>query len=83
MLGPSFHSVLIAARAGGEWAWTRIYDDLAPVITGYLRARGAGEPEDLLGEVFLQAVRNLSSFDGDEGNFRSWIFTIAAPPASR
>lgn len=77
MLGPSFHSVLIAARAGGEWAWTRLYDDLAPVITGYLRARGAGDPEDLLGEVFLQVVRDLSSFEGDEGDFRSWAFTIA------
>jgi RNA polymerase sigma factor (sigma-70 family) len=77
MLGPSFHSVLNAARAGGEWAWTRIYDDLAPVVAGYLRARGAAEPEDLLGEVFLQVVRDLSSFAGDEGDFRSWVFTIA------
>lgn len=77
MLGPSFHSVLDAARAGGEWAWTRLYDDLAPVVAGYLRARGAWDPEDLLGEVFLQVVRDLSSFEGDEDDFRSWVFTIA------
>lgn len=77
MLGSSFDSVLSAARAGGEWAWARIYDDLAPVVAGYLRARGAREPEDLLGEVFLQVVRDLSGFDGHEGEFRSWVFTIA------
>ena len=77
MLGPTFDSVLTAARAGGEWAWTRLYDDLAPVVLGYLRARGATEPEDLVGEVFLRIVRDLVSFDGDEREFRSWVFTIA------
>ena len=77
VLGPTFDSVLAAARAGGEWAWTRLYDDLASVVLGYLRARGATEPEDVLGEVFLRVVRDLGSFDGDEREFRSWVFTIA------
>ena len=77
MLGDTFSSVLTAARAGGEWAWTRIYDDLAPVVLGYLRARGAREPEDVLGEVFVQTVRDLEFFEGDEKAFRSWVFTIA------
>lgn len=30
-----------------------------------------------MGEVFLQVVRDLERFDGDEGGFRSWVFTIA------
>lgn len=77
MLGSTFESALTAARAGGEWAWTRIYDDLAPVVRGYLSARGAAEPDDLLGEVFLQVVRDLGDFAGDERAFRSWVFTIA------
>ena len=72
-----FHAVLDAARAGGDWAWGRIYDDLAPGVLGYLRARGAADPEDLLGEVFLQVVRDLPKFDGDHKAFRSWVFTIA------
>ncbi len=46
-------------------------------MLGYFRARGATEPEDLLGEVFLQVARNLSSFSGDAAGFRSWVFTIA------
>lgn len=70
-------SVLPAARAGAEWAWERIYRELAPSVTGYLRAHGAGEPEDVTGEVFLQVVRGLERFAGDERAFRAWVFTIA------
>ena len=72
-----FSAVLEAARAGGEWAWSQLYGDLAGQVLGYLRVRGATEPEDLLGEVFLQVARNLSSFSGDDVGFRSWVFTIA------
>jgi RNA polymerase sigma-70 factor (ECF subfamily) len=46
-------------------------------VLGYLRARGAHEPEDLTGEVFLQAVRDLHRFHGSGADFRAWIFTIA------
>jgi RNA polymerase sigma-70 factor (ECF subfamily) len=46
-------------------------------VLGYLRARGAAEPEDLTGEVFLQVVRDLPSFEGDEAAFRAWVLTIA------
>ena len=66
-----------AARAGAEWAWTMIYDELAGPVLGYLRGLGAYEPEDLTGEVFLQAVRDLGRFQGGAGDFRAWIFTIA------
>lgn len=72
-----FSAVLEAARAGGEWAWSQLYGNLAGPVLGYLRARGATEPEDLLGEVFLQVARNLDSFSGDIAGFRSWVFTIA------
>jgi RNA polymerase sigma-70 factor (ECF subfamily) len=72
-----FASVLEAARVGADWAWSRLYADLAPPVLGYLRTRGAAEPEDLLGEVFLQLARNLPTFSGDYGGFRSWVFGIA------
>jgi RNA polymerase sigma factor (sigma-70 family) len=76
-LGQAFDSVITAARAGAEWAWTELYDDLAPLVLGYLRGRGAAEPEDLTGEVFLQMVRDIGSFEGDEREFRSWTLSIA------
>lgn len=72
-----FASVLEAAQAGAEWAWSRLYGDLAGAVLGYLRTRGATEPEDLVGEVFLQVARNLATFRGDYPAFRSWIFTVA------
>ncbi len=77
----SFDSILHAARAGADWAWERIYEDLAGSVIGYLRVHGAHEPEDLAGEVFLQVVRDLPRFapsTGDaERDFRAWVFTIA------
>ena len=76
-LGQAFGSVLIAARAGAEWAWAELYDDLAPLVLGYLRGRGAVEPEDLTGEVFFQMVRDVGSFEGTEREFRSWTLSIA------
>ncbi len=76
-LGENFSSILQAARLRAEWAWAEIYRDLAPTVLGYLRARGAADPEDLLGDVFLRVVRKLSSFSGDERQFRAWVLAIA------
>jgi RNA polymerase sigma-70 factor (ECF subfamily) len=72
-----FNSVLDAAKAGAEWAWAHIYRDLAGPVTGYLRSRGAREPEDLTNEVFLRVARGIHDFTGDAPSFRSWIFVIA------
>ena len=76
-LGEGFDGVLEAAKGGAEWAWTSLYRDLAPLVLGYLRSRGAAEPEDLTGEVFLQIARDLRSFTGSETEFRSWVLVIA------
>ncbi len=76
-LGEQFPSVLEAARQGADWAWARLYRDLAPLVLGYLRARGASDAEDLAAEVFVQIVRNIRRFTGDERNFRSWALMVA------
>ena len=72
-----FDSVLDAARAGADWAWDRLYRELAPAVRGYVRAHGAAEPDDVVGEVFLALVREVPRFDGDEHGFRALTFTIA------
>jgi RNA polymerase sigma-70 factor (ECF subfamily) len=72
-----FDAVLSAARLGSEGAWTRIYEELAPRILGYLRGHGAADPEDLTGEVFLGVVRGLPDFSGGERELAAWTFTIA------
>jgi RNA polymerase sigma-70 factor (ECF subfamily) len=77
MIGPEFPVTLARARAGDEAAWGTLYDDLSGPLLGFLRGRGAPDPEDQLGETFLQVARNLTGFEGDEAGFRSWVFTIA------
>jgi RNA polymerase sigma-70 factor (ECF subfamily) len=76
-LDETFEAILAAAKVGADWAWERLYRDLAGPVTGYLRARGAPDPEDVASETFLQVARNIGSFEGSESSFRSWVFVIA------
>lgn len=54
-----------------------VYRLLAPAVLGYLRAQRAPDPEDVLGEVFLQVARDLGQFKGDDDALRRWVFAIA------
>jgi RNA polymerase sigma-70 factor (ECF subfamily) len=54
-----------------------VYVALAPAVLGYLRAERVPDPDDLLGEVFLQVARDLRRFAGDDAALRRWVFTIA------
>lgn len=76
-IGERFPQVLSAAKEGADWAWTELYHEFAPGLLRFLRASGAPEPEDALGDSFVQLVRNLPSFTGDERAFRAWVFTVA------
>lgn len=70
-------SLVVAARAGGDWAFARLWEELAGPVAGYLRARGVADAEDVTSEVFLAAFQGMRSFEGDGARFRSWLFTIA------
>jgi len=48
-------------QSGAEWAWDRIYKDLAPKVRGYLVSLGSDDPDNLLGEVWLQVARNIGT----------------------
>ena len=56
-----------------------VYRELAPAVLGYLRAQRVPDPEDALGEVFVQVARDLAGgrFSGDEVALRRWVFSIA------
>jgi RNA polymerase sigma factor (sigma-70 family) len=75
--GEQFAGLLAAAKVGADWAWVDIYDEFAPAVLGYLRGRGAFDPDDLLGETFLHAVRGVQRFEGDQSAFKAWILSIA------
>ena len=66
-----------AGRSSAAPDAAEVYRALAPAVLGYLRSQRASEPEDLLGEVFLQVVRDLLRFRGDDDDLRRWVFTIA------
>jgi RNA polymerase sigma-70 factor (ECF subfamily) len=77
VFGQGFDAVLRAARHGDESAVTALYLELNPVVTGYLAGQRCPSPEDVASITMEQVFRDLRTFDGDEGKFRSWVFTIA------
>lgn len=74
---PAFDEVLAAAQAHAEWAFSDLYEFLAPAVAGYIRAQGVREVEDVTSDVFLAVLTGTGSFTGTEVQFRSWVFTIA------
>lgn len=74
---PSPDEVLRAAQGGEPWAMRALYDGLAPRVHGYLRARGAAEPEDLTSEVFLAVLPRLPDVTGGYPGLRALLFSVA------
>ena len=72
-----FDLVLTQARAGSAEAFERIYRDLARPVAAYVRGGGVRDVDDVVSEVFLAVFTGLDRFTGDQGQFRSWVFTIA------
>lgn len=77
VFGPEFASLLAAAQTGAAWALRRLYDGLGPAVYGYARTQGSADPEGLVNDTFTRAFRRLPTYTGDEGQLRSWVFTIA------
>jgi RNA polymerase sigma-70 factor (ECF subfamily) len=71
-----YDDVLSRARSGDETAFLRLWDHLQPRLLRYLRVLGCDEADDVASETWLQAVRDLSRFDGGADDFRCWLFTI-------
>jgi RNA polymerase sigma-70 factor, ECF subfamily len=71
-----FDGVLSRARSGDETAFGRLWDALHPRLLRYLRVLGCDEADDVASETWLQAVRDLSRFDGGADDFRGWLFAI-------
>src|SRR3954453_21174614 len=70
-------AVLASAAWGEPRALRRLYDELAPPVLGYLRARGAAEPEDLTSEVFLAVFTRLATVTGGAAGLRTLLFSVA------
>jgi RNA polymerase sigma-70 factor (ECF subfamily) len=77
VIGEEFAAILAAAQDGGEAAFSVLWRDVNPALLRYLRAAAPGAPEDVAAETWVQVVRGLPGFRGDEGAWRAWLFTIA------
>ncbi len=77
MIGDEFPAVLAAAQDGSEAAFAQLWRDGNPALLRYLRITMPDCAEDVAGETWLQVVRGLPGFRGDEQAWRSWLFTVA------
>jgi RNA polymerase sigma-70 factor (ECF subfamily) len=69
--------LVAAARAGDRAAYGRLYHRFAPMVHGLLLARvPRSDVEDLVQDVFLQAMRRLPSLRSAEA-FPGWLAAIA------
>src|SRR5262245_36998816 len=76
---PHTESLAGAFRRGEERSFEPLYERLAPALFAWaaLRAPRGVDPGDLVGEVWLQAVRSFEQYDPERAGFRAWIFGIA------
>jgi RNA polymerase sigma-70 factor, ECF subfamily len=77
VIGEAFPAVLAAAQAGGEDAFATLWRDANPVLLRYLQVAAPGAAEDIAAETWVQVVRGLAGFRGDEPAWRAWLFTTA------
>src|SRR5207248_2848087 len=71
---------LARAQAGDRSAMTELYRAYAGPLLAYLstQVRRREDAEDLLGEVFMSAMRDLGRFEGNLSGFRAWLYRIAS-----
>jgi RNA polymerase sigma-70 factor (ECF subfamily) len=77
VIGARFPEVLAAAQAGDSDSFAVLWRDTNPPLLRYLRVLDPSAAEDLAAETWLNVVRGLRGFSGDELAWRAWVFTIA------
>lgn len=69
--------MLAAAQAGDEGAFSVLWRDANPALLRYLRVVTPEHSEDVAAETWVQVLRGLRNFTGDESAWRAWLFTTA------
>lgn len=77
VIGEGFAAVLTAAQEGSETAFSLLWRDGNPPLLRYVRVLAPEAAEDVAAETWLQVVRGLAGFRGDEQAWRAWLFTTA------
>ncbi|HET6818766.1 MAG TPA: RNA polymerase sigma factor [Mycobacteriales bacterium] len=72
-----FPQTLAAAQHGDESAFTELFRATQPTLLRYLRVIAKDEADDLAADTWVQVVRGLRSFSGDDPSaFRAWVLSI-------
>jgi RNA polymerase sigma-70 factor, ECF subfamily len=77
VIGEGFAAVLAAAQDGSEVAFSQLWRDTNPALIRYLRVIAPTAAEDIAADTWVRVLRGLSSFRGDERDWRAWVFTIS------
>src|SRR5581483_11262419 len=77
VIGEGFAEVLAAAQQGDEVAFARLWRDANPALLRYLRVIATDVADDVAAETWVQVVRGIATFRGDEAAWRAWLFTTA------
>jgi RNA polymerase sigma-70 factor (ECF subfamily) len=76
-----FQDELRAAQTGDERAFASLFRAVQPMLLRYLGGLthhlADGTADDVAAETWVQVVRALGRFRGDEQGFRAWVFTVA------
>jgi RNA polymerase sigma-70 factor (ECF subfamily) len=73
----AFEDLLRLAKKGDADAFSSLWTIFQPGLLRYLRVIGGQAAEDLAADTWLQVIRKLTTFDGNDKAFRAWICTIA------
>ena len=83
VVGDEFAAVLRAAQSGSEAAFIVLWNDANPALLRYLRVIAPDAAEDIAAETWLQVMRGLARFRGNEADWRTWLFSGFAPARHR
>jgi RNA polymerase sigma-70 factor, ECF subfamily len=77
VIGAAFDDLFADAAGGDAQAFAALWRDLHPAVLRYLLVVAPDAAEDLASETWLDVIRGLGRFRGDEAGFRGWVFTVA------
>jgi RNA polymerase sigma-70 factor (ECF subfamily) len=72
-----FADSLARARSGDATAFAELWRAYQPRLLRYLSLVSPGAAEDVASETWLQVVKGLARFTGDETAVAAWLFTLA------
>ncbi|HTT87823.1 MAG TPA: RNA polymerase sigma factor [Acidimicrobiales bacterium] len=73
----SFANLLGRAQDGDEEAFAALWRSFQPGLVRYLRVIAGEAADDLCADTWMQVIRKLATFEGDDKAFRAWLYTIA------